>query len=114
MEMISFIQKSKRLDPDHRIEYIGGVGPTLIGAWKVSVDDAIRDIKCNPDSYWVGEGSRRVRVIVATSARGNEFLKTEDDGIWENNLLSLPQMPDHAEIVVKNAGSFPMRKTLIA
>ena len=44
-------------------------------------------------SFYVAVGGRSVWVIVAKSAYGNKYLKTEADGEQPNNLLSLPECP---------------------
>jgi hypothetical protein len=38
-------------------------------------------------------GGQTVWVIVARSAAGNKYLKTQNDGEQPNNLLSLPECP---------------------
>ena len=35
----------------------------------------------------------RVKLVVAKSAQGNKYVKTESDGDQPNNLLSLPECP---------------------
>lgn len=40
---------------------------------------------------YVEEGGRRVDVLVVTPSSGPKYLRTYADGVWKNNLLSLPQ-----------------------
>ncbi|MDY7605640.1 DUF3892 domain-containing protein [Serratia marcescens] len=43
--------------------------------------------------FWVTANGHSVWVIVSTSAAGNKYLKTQNDGEHPNNLLSLPECP---------------------
>ena len=73
-------------DPHERIKSIGGSG------WKDPENPAISNVKRDPSSYYVSQGGRTVRVIVATH-NGREYLKTEADGYSPDNLLALPECP---------------------
>lgn len=42
------------------------------------------------DAY-VGSGSQRVRVYTIHPAGGTPYVRTKADGMWTNNLLSLPE-----------------------
>ena len=84
---ITCINKSDRTNPHERITRVGGPG------WTRSQQDAIRDIETGMNSYYVSVGGASVWVIVATSAYGNKYLKTQNDGEQPNNLLSLPECP---------------------
>ena len=87
---VTCINKDDRLNPYERILRIGG-GQTLLGSWRKSQQDAIREIEAGVNSFHVGAGLMRVRVIVAISPYGNKYIKTERDGREPNNLLSLPE-----------------------
>ena len=43
--------------------------------------------------FYVHAGGRTVWVIIATSAYGHKYLKTQADGEHPDNLLSLPECP---------------------
>ena len=40
---------------------------------------------------WVGTGADRIRVRVVRPVSGLRYLRTYADGLWTNNLLSLPR-----------------------
>lgn len=87
------INKSDRYDPWERIRNIGGVSSDG-NRWKVTQAEAIQGIKDGTWSFYVSRPQGdAVRVIVAVSRFGNEYLKTEADGDEPNNLLSLPECP---------------------
>jgi hypothetical protein len=89
---VKCINKSDRFNPHERILSIGGVNPNGTG-WKLSQQDAIQGIKVGKWAFYVDRGGKTVKVIVAKSYYGHEYLKTEADGEQPNNLLSLPECP---------------------
>jgi Protein of unknown function (DUF3892) len=93
---VQCINKSDRFNPHERILNIGGINPagSQSPRWKMSVPDAIRDIKAEKYSFYVERPQNDVvNVVIAKSVAGNEYLKTTADGDQPNNLLSLPECP---------------------
>ena len=88
---ISCINKSDRNNPHERITNVGGI--TNGTRWKVSQEEAILGIESGKWKFYVSVNNQSVWVIVSTSAHGNKYLKTENDGEQPNNLLSLPECP---------------------
>jgi hypothetical protein len=87
---IMCINKSDRRNPHERITHVGGRNPQQ---WKITQEAAIAHIESGAWAFWVSVGGKSVWVVVAKSWLGNKYLKTQDDGEDQNNLLSLPECP---------------------
>jgi hypothetical protein len=81
---VTCINKNDRQNPHERIRAIGGAG------FRFSHPDAISCIERGVHSFYVTVGKNTVDVIVATH-NGNKYIKTRNDGIQPDNLLSLPE-----------------------
>lgn len=89
---VKCINKSDRFNPHERILFIGGLNADGT-RWKLSQQDAIKGIEEGKWAFYVSKNGKSVWVVVAVSAQGNKYLKTEADGEQPNNLLSLPECP---------------------
>ena len=90
---IKCINKTETQNPHERIRGVGGTNADGT-QWKLSEDKAIAAIEQGRYSFYVARPvGERVSVVVARSAYGNKYLKTQADGEQPNNLLSLPECP---------------------
>ena len=87
---IMCINKNNRTDPTERITHVGGAGGSR---WKLTLDDAISKIERGEWKFYTSVNGKSVWVVVATSASGRKYLRTEADSRESNNLLSLPECP---------------------
>lgn len=87
------IRKNDRTSAYERIRAIGGLNPDG-NRWELKSDEAIQGIESGKYAFYVERpAGDRVKVIVAKTAAGRKYLKTEADGDLPNNLLSLPECP---------------------
>ena len=60
--------------------------------WKKSQTTVISEIDARVNTFYTRVNGVRANFIVATH-NGHKYIKTENDGLHPNNLLSLPECP---------------------
>jgi Protein of unknown function (DUF3892) len=88
---IRCINKTDRQNPHERISHVGGINSDG-SRWRQTEDQTIREIDEGSWSFYTHEGGKTAEVIVAEH-QGRKYLKTENDGLRPDNLLSLPECP---------------------
>jgi hypothetical protein len=90
---IQCINKSDRTNAYERIRFVGGLNPDG-SRWKLAEPEAITGIESEKWAFYVERPTgHRANVVVATSAHGRKYLKTEPDGEQPDNLLALRECP---------------------
>lgn len=87
---IMCVNKTNRMDAHHRIANVGGIQNGE--RWKITEDDAIKGIENGKWEFYVSVKGFTANVIIATHS-GKKYLKTVNDGVHPDNLLSLPECP---------------------
>ena len=88
---IKYIHKNPRNDARHPIESVGGTHGSQ--SWKFALPVAVAHAKNGTYKFFTYVRGFKTWVVVAKSAWGNEYLKTEKDSTVVDNLLSLPEFP---------------------
>jgi hypothetical protein len=84
---ITCINKPDRNSPHEHITHVGGAG------WKWTREAVIKSIDARANTFFVMDSAgKRSDVGVVDPGEGRpRYLRTYADGVWNNNLLSLPE-----------------------
>jgi len=88
--LIHCITRSDLMNHDRRISHIGGVNPDG-SHWRMRVDDAIAAIEGGRWGFYIERGGREVPVVVAVSRYGSKYIKTAEDKLHPDSMLTLPE-----------------------
>jgi hypothetical protein len=89
---VTCIRKSNSQLAHERIVYIGGVDADGV-RWRYTVAEAIEGISVGKLRFYTHVGGHPFWIVVAVSALGHKYLKTDHDGEQPINLLSLRECP---------------------
>lgn len=88
---IQCITKSDRYNPHERITHVGGKNADGT-RWKLTEDQAIKDIRAGKYAFWT-KGGGKVADVTVVKHPIKDYLKTTNDGVQPDNLLALDQCP---------------------
>lgn len=83
-----------KLNPGSLHEHITHIGNPNV-PWKWPREDVVKSIDLGTNTFYVLDprSGKRADVGVVREAGKSPYLRTFADGIWNDNLLSLPQCP---------------------
>jgi hypothetical protein len=87
---VTCITKPEVFSSHEHIMQIGGIG------WKWQREDVIKSIEAKTNTFYVidpASGKKAYVGVVHPASGRPPYLQTYADGVWTNNLLSLPQCP---------------------
>lgn len=87
---INFITKSSSQAYHEHITHVGNT--SSVPPWKWTREDVIKSIENRTNTFYVLDAvtGKRAYVGVVRQAGRAPYLRTHADGIWTDNLLSLP------------------------
>ncbi len=81
---VTCINKQPRQNPHEGITNLGGQG------WRWTRQQVIDSINAGTNTFFTLVGGRRANVAVVNGPNG-PYLRTHADGVWNDNLLALPE-----------------------
>lgn len=90
---ITQVRKPNRPSTHEHITHVGNVNNSTVN-WVWPRADVIASINAGTNTFYVFEGGKRSEVgVVNPNVGRSPFLRTHADGQWNDNLLSLPELP---------------------
>lgn len=86
---VSCINKQPRQNPYEGITHLGGPGG---GGWRWTREQVIASIERKENAFYTLVEGNRGDVGIVNGPSG-KYLRTYRDGMWNDNLLSLPECP---------------------
>ena len=81
---VTCVNKQPRADPNEGITHLGGAN------WRWTRQQVIDSINNGTNTFYTLVGGRRANVGVI-SGPGGPYVRTYADGVWNDNLLALPE-----------------------
>ena len=94
---VTCINKPHHQSSNEHITHIGN----LSGKWRISREEAIRQIEGNTNQYYTIDTSTGKRCYVGVVRENGKqpYLRTHADGKWNDNLLAQPECDGSCRIV---------------
>ena len=83
---VTCINKQPRNNPHEGITHLGG------NKWKWTRQQVIDSINAKTNTFFTMVGGKRANIGVVNGPNG-PYLRTHADGVWNDNLLALPECP---------------------
>jgi hypothetical protein len=83
---VTCINKQPRNNPHEGITHLGG------STWKWTRAEVIQSIEAKTNTFFTSVAGNRADVGVVDGPNG-KYVRTKADGMWNDNLLSLPECP---------------------
>lgn len=83
---VKCINKPHRDSSHEHITHLGG------DDWRWTRDQVVASIEAGTNTFYTFAGGKRADVLVREGPSG-KYVQTRADGVWSNNLLSLPECP---------------------
>jgi hypothetical protein len=79
-------------NPHEAIQYLGWINEKTKVSGKTSRLDMFNWIKEKGGEAYVNNGDGNISIVgTATTARGTKYVRTYANGVWNDNLLQLPE-----------------------
>lgn len=88
---ITCVSRTARREPYDCIDRVGGTYPDG-KQWSLSQEETIGAIEHGELSFYTKAGGRTARVVLAVHD-GHKYIKTENDVVYPDDLLRLPECP---------------------
>ena len=84
---VTCINKQPRNNPHEGITHLGGTGGQ---GWKWTRQQVIDSINARTYSFYTLVNGKRANIAVVSGPNG-DYVRTHADGVWNDNLLALPE-----------------------
>lgn len=98
---VTCINKPHRMSPHEHITHIGNVTNVPTNRWRMTREEAIRQIDAKEAAFYTIDRSTggKVYIGVVREPFKDPFLRTHADGKWNDNLLALADCDGTCKLV---------------
>lgn len=87
--LVGCINKQPRNNTHEGITHVGGPAG---GGWRWTLAEVIQSIRNETNTFYTRVNGRRADIGIVEN-NGRPYLRTYADGVWNDNLLALPECP---------------------